>query len=368
MSDLSDTEIYGNADGTTDLAGSSVEPEDLNQSTDSTKQDQPDQGFIYTPPKDLKPVGRTADGSIIFNEGTVRHPDGTLVRHIPETGQLAVALPGQKFMLHTPAKDATGTDAATKKMLVDRGINPYGEDNNPISGPEAYKKILEQDKNTGKLTAAQQHEVDKVTTQANSSRSMYARQYVTMQPNYVSVLENVTGKPVERRTGMDDAYLISASAGLENPGRATTGEDFALLLKTQGIRGNLQVMGRRIEGALKGNKDDAAWLQGTRILSDAQVNQTLENANRAIKPRYDEYLAGQKPYKARLERVGVNPDDYLPDLKLPEIKASAPAATAPAPNIHASMTEWAKAHINDPQEGAKARAILEKQKALGLIQ
>ncbi len=78
-------------------------------------------------------------------------------------------------------------------------------------------------------------------------------------------------------------------------------------------------------------------------MSDAQVRQIRQNAERAIRPRYEEFVAGQSPARRRLESMGLDPETYLPSLELP--KQAAVQNATPTPNVKYKATnaqEYAK--------------------------
>ncbi len=212
------------------------------------------------------------------------------------------------------------------KMFTDRGMVPVNpETGKDITSPvEAAKVLAQADKDAGRLTPRQQHVVDKVVPLAVSSRSLYAKQWVKMEPNLQSVIDS-SNKPLDQRNGVDDAFLINAAAGLENPDRASNIEDFRTLMKSQGLRGKAEVLWERVHGILGGSD---AYDRGTRLLSDAQVGQIKAAALRAAKPRYDQYVVGNAPHLKRLAQEGIpDPETYIPDLPFPDANAAAPPAT-----------------------------------------
>jgi hypothetical protein len=275
-----------------------------------------------TKPVDITPKTKTID---------VNNDDGTT------TKKLINATTGED--IKDLGRSKSSLPPAITEGLIKRHIDPYNADGTPMSPEQAFKTMTDSDTANGVLTPQQDATIKRAQAQMTSGRNPWIRPWAQMAPNYQSVMDNVNDKPdMNQRTGTDDAALLSAYGLIELGGRATTANDFATILQGQGYRGNIERMSERLHG-LVSNDPKFYNERGTRILSDAQVSQIGENAQRAAIPRYAQFANSIAPIRKQFAAQGIDENTYFPGgLLQPEIEAKIankaaggqPQAAAPA--------------------------------------
>jgi hypothetical protein len=214
---------------------------------------------------------------------------------------------------------------AIMNQLIANGAPVTNPDGSPYQNDaQAAQALQDFQKANGIPTKVQQHIADMVTNKLGSSRNPYTKNYLAMQGNYESAMDNIDK---QGRNGIDDAFLLSAIAGIENPGRSNTENDFRVALRSAGIRGNIEVMAKRASAIFNGSTQD----QG-RILPDEMLPQIKGAVTNAVKARYNLYQAGVEPFRRQLANAGLNPDNYIPPIKLRGGAAVPPAPSAAFPN------------------------------------
>jgi hypothetical protein len=191
----------------------------------------------------------------------------------------------------TPAGFQTKLDAGTSKRLADRGLPEYDDQGNHLSPQQANANINDWDKTH--LTDQQLKILQQVDQRANSARNKASLQYLNLKPQYDSIITNAA-IPQPKRSGQDDAFLLSAAGGQELGNRATTEGDFKRVLEGIGYTDRFGVLRRRLAAAFSADPTMRSY-QGSQFLPPATVQQLADASRRAFVPRADEYAKGLAP-------------------------------------------------------------------------
>lgn len=359
-------------------------------------------------PKEAKFVKYDDDGSAVFSNGVKYLPNGSIRWEDRDTGTIfeqknpyvkavtigkkkekpdyeadAAKAAATKYGLVPPSDTASTEEIAAYKQkrdqmmskpplhdtvvkqMMDRKISPYDESGQPLGPSDAMAKINQFDKENGILSPAQEKIAQQVAQQLNSSRNPALAGYYKLKPKYDSISENISSKPLGERTGVDDAFLLNAAAGIENVDRAPTQNDYKEMLRAAGFRGNIEVATERLWGLF--NNDPKYYQErGTRMLSDAMVQQIQANADRTLKPRKELLLRALAPVRERLKTHGIPesqviPDGLIDDVAVTDAPKTSPTAT-PSPTVAPQAAEAEAKKIiatsKDPAELEKAQKVL----------
>lgn len=267
-------------------------------------------------------------GITVYRDGHWTHPIAPGVVQSYEYGSL------KPTKMVDPNYKSEVMDKSVEKMMIDRKLNPFNPDGTPLKASEAIKQINEFDHNNGILTPVQEKIAQQISQQLNTSRNPAISGYYKIKPKYDSIVENINGKTMDQRNGVDDAYLLNAAAGIENVDRAPTQNDYTEMLRAAGYRGNIQVTAERLWGLF--NNDPKYYTErGTRILSDDMVKQIQQNADRVLAPRKQLLMNALAPIRERLKTHGIPENQVIPDglVDSPSAPQAPQSSPAPAPAI-----------------------------------
>lgn len=262
------------------------------------------------------------DGSVTWNNGVTVYPTGEISYKVAGQTVIRNARGQTKYVDQKPDKPALH-DSIVKQML-DRQLSPYDAQGHELAPEQAFSQINDYDKRNGILSPAQEKIANSSAQRLNSSRNPAVAGYYKIKPKYDSIMENITAKPMGDRNGVDDAFLLNAAAGIENVDRAPTQNDYKEMLRAAGVKGNLEVTAERLWGVFN---NDPKYYQdrGTRILSDAMVQQIKSNADRILAPRKDLFMKAIEPTVNQLKSHGIPLENVVPMGLMDD--ASSPANT-----------------------------------------
>lgn len=137
-------------------------------------------------------------------------------------------------------------------------------------------------------------------------RSPQVVAYQNAKTNYDSIKQNVDKK---NRTGADDAFLLEAAGAIEHPGYALSSEDIKLLLRSAGIKSNVDTTAGRIAAVFEGGPDAAA--KSGRLFDDQTAHAIHDAAKRSVKLRRAQYDSAIAPLIDAAEASGLDPEKAI---------------------------------------------------------
>jgi hypothetical protein len=246
----------------------------------------------YAKPVDVSP--RLIPTQMQLKDGTVHK-----VLYDGRTGEIVTDM----------GKVKSDLSPALVTQMIQKGIAPYDNDGNELTPKQAMDRLIEYNTAHGILPPEMQREVQRITTQVNQSRNPAGRLFTNQYRNYLSAKDNIA-IPTGDRTGIDDMFLLAAVAGIENPNRSNTQEDFRQFAATKGLLQSAEVAAKRMHSVVTLNADDPG--QG-RLLSDQQVKNLGVAVTRGMNSTYQQWLRTEQPGWNRLKQLGLNPEIYLQD-------------------------------------------------------
>jgi hypothetical protein len=299
------------------------------------------------------------DGTVFYHDKLntrVNPKTGLVMRDVGGFTSVTSAIGGGKFQTHWIKQEAMQPSKKIESEALDFDIPVFDEDGKRRPDADIAKELAASRQGRGILPKAVQQEAERIATRYQSSRNPYIVDYLKLYPNAESA-RTYLGNP--NRTGIDDMLAIQALANIEAPGRSSTGHDMELMHKTAGLTGKLEVLQGQYKALLdkysSGMSQDDQNRQG-RLLSDEQAKELLDRIPISMKPRYDKYIAGINPGIKRLQSLGVDPYEFMPEALPFDKSASGDANTVQPATSPRSQKE--SVSLSDEQAYGKATEIL----------
>jgi hypothetical protein len=252
--------------------------------------------------------------------------------------------------------------------MPDGSMRPFA------NNAEAMKTLQEHETANDIPTKWQQQLIMRDKQSLASGRNPKTRQYLAIQPQYGSAMDNLS-IPYDRRNGISDSLLISLLQGIEQPGYKPNEIDTRNLLHSFGLVGQFEVKGTQLKALTQflGNKIDEAMgkpssydketianLQG-RMIPQEVLPQMEQALTRLVRPRWEQYNNYQKSLENELRAAGVrHPEIHFDDARPQFIKDeedAAAQATGRAPSVPGAATPQ---HTPPPPSNDQAFPLIQK--------